>query len=1339
MGIQQSRVGGVGDLGDLPDVVVKNSLGGSRFLRTSLCLHDEGGLVVVKSYKCIDDPAAPDVGKYEDMLLTIRSALATVAAPHVWPTQRIYRTESAVHLVRQYFSSSLTARISSRPFLTLPDKRWLGYQLLAAVSQAHGKGVCHGDIKPENVLITSWGWLLLADFAPYKPAMLPADNPAVFSFFFDTSPKSPKRKCYLAPERFYDLDSNAVLKNKPLAMPMDVFAVGCVLAELFADGKPLFEYSDVLEYRRGLYDPVPSITEKLGHSEIADIVKHMTQIDVYARLDASQYLDLYISQVMLDPKVTDIVHPFLASTLGMEANKRADLVATGYPSIIEKLQNGSESVKEHATGGSLQQTVLAADDSEVLAENLNERAESSSISFAPGELYNQAASLLAETRTSMQALGGGGIETGRSPVPIRQPAVLPPGSQPLCVSQDGDCQMDSNSCTADISDSMVCLLSLLCAVLRGSRQQCVRVRLVEQICDCAIRCGDDESRLQRAVPQLVAAATDPQFAAVRCAALRALPRVLACVSHVQPGDARAFADYLLPSLSLLPADSEPFVQATYAGVLAGVATVAQALLERVARMEDSGGVRYDEELGRLRGAFERAVHDLLVGSRPEPKLSLLPQIGDLAATLGRRDTSDGLLPALLTLFNAREWQLRSSLYVNLLGVCQTLGLHGVAFLQLFLDQMLSDPEPAGVAAAISLLAVLCRAGLLQQRHVISVAAKTVNLGLLSSDCTAVRAAAVNFVSAAAATLPHAVEKARLLPLLRSHLRRDPATLRSSRELVAAIGILSTASNTQPRARVPSLLHALPLPSTSYTVALNASNLRQGASFLSAALQQATEARKPNLTVQKNVSLLLASAHRNLARSDMPGMRLAPVFPALNTARVPLVERATEQNLSATAWRPRGVLVAHLPEHKRQINRLASLPGTPLFVSASEDGTVKLWDTRRLERDISFRPRASYEGHGGEGVRAVIALEDCATIVSGGADGSLHTWRVERSQGEGWSAGKATEVLHKSQNAGPVMDLCSWGPEMVVVSRAGIGVAALDLRSPTDQIAWRLPCSASNGLVNRVCCSSSSASSESSLNWIVTGTTRGALSLWDVRYLLPVSTWKHPKGESVDAMALRRATVPSSSTGEAPLVYVAAGNNEICAWDAVSGSVKEVLRVNNGDAPQTLPDFLAAPAQDVIDGAGDPLARGRQLGATELRTLAARRPGFRALLCGVGSQLLTGGTDCAVRCWDMASLQQSYMVVAAPRTPQNHNSIPQWEYNTTMVDQITVTEERCVVIKVPSKPTAEGQKKQLLAARWWDGASAVCHQQTIVDLAQVEGHAEPLLASASVDGSINIWR
>jgi phosphoinositide-3-kinase regulatory subunit 4 len=43
--------------------------------------------------------------------------------------------------------------------------------------QAHERGVCHGDIKCENVLVTSWNWIFITDFACYKPTYLPADNP----------------------------------------------------------------------------------------------------------------------------------------------------------------------------------------------------------------------------------------------------------------------------------------------------------------------------------------------------------------------------------------------------------------------------------------------------------------------------------------------------------------------------------------------------------------------------------------------------------------------------------------------------------------------------------------------------------------------------------------------------------------------------------------------------------------------------------------------------------------------------------------------------------------------------------------------------------------------------------------------------------------------------------------------------------------------------------------------------------------------------------------------------------------------------------------------------------
>ena len=182
---------------DVPNLVFKDSLGGGRFLKTFLTRHEEGqrgGLVVVKVYLKRGAPGTGGgldpalVKEHERRLRRLRHALCSPAPTHLhaWPFQRELETDRAVYLMRQYAHSTLYDRVSTRQFLSHVEKKWMAYQLLHGLADCHERGIAHGDVKLENVLVTSWGWAFLTDFATFKPETLPADNPADYSFFFDT-------------------------------------------------------------------------------------------------------------------------------------------------------------------------------------------------------------------------------------------------------------------------------------------------------------------------------------------------------------------------------------------------------------------------------------------------------------------------------------------------------------------------------------------------------------------------------------------------------------------------------------------------------------------------------------------------------------------------------------------------------------------------------------------------------------------------------------------------------------------------------------------------------------------------------------------------------------------------------------------------------------------------------------------------------------------------------------------------------------------------------------------------------------------------------------------------
>lgn len=243
--------------------------------------------------------------------------------------------------------------------------------------------------------------------------------------------------------------------------------------------------------------------------------------------------------------------------------------------------------------------------------------------------------------------------------------------------------------------------------------------------------------------------------------------------------------------------------------------------------------------------------------------------------------------------------------------------------------------------------------------------------------------------------------------------------------------------------------------------------------------------------------------------------------------------------------------------------------------------IKVWDLRRLERDVSFQSRLTYAAQPGR-ITAVSAVEDDSSVASASAAGSIHVWRVEYTTrprprggtgGGGGTGGAApdryTGVVAKRQlspGLGAVLDVQQWGSGLMLYGTQRGGVHGWDLRSRGD--VWSLRSPSSQGLVEQLV-SEPCLPSSSHGHWLLTGSTRGFLTLWDVRFQLPVRTWQHPMRCAIDGLAVACAPpgrlglslLPSSPApvGPAggPLVYVAAGRNEVGLWDVAAAHCRQV--------------------------------------------------------------------------------------------------------------------------------------------------------------------------------------
>jgi phosphoinositide-3-kinase, regulatory subunit 4 len=193
---------------DLPKFVKQAMIGNGKFTK-SFVMRVDSTQVVVKVYMRLPDE---DLQIPTAQLTSLWKTIPTTKYPNLMPYQmwmksssRVRVPASPVYLIRQYFHSNLYDRLSTRPFLNELEKLWIIFQLFKCLEICHELNIVHGDIKPENIMCTTSNWVVLTDFGPFKPVMIPDDDPTDFQFYFDAMSR---HRCYIAPERFLRKDGN---------------------------------------------------------------------------------------------------------------------------------------------------------------------------------------------------------------------------------------------------------------------------------------------------------------------------------------------------------------------------------------------------------------------------------------------------------------------------------------------------------------------------------------------------------------------------------------------------------------------------------------------------------------------------------------------------------------------------------------------------------------------------------------------------------------------------------------------------------------------------------------------------------------------------------------------------------------------------------------------------------------------------------------------------------------------------------------------------------------------------------------------------------------------------
>jgi phosphoinositide-3-kinase regulatory subunit 4 len=1166
--------------------------------------------------------------------------------------------------------------------------------------------------------LIGWDWAFLTDLAPFKPTLLPADDPSNVNYFFDTAER---RSCPIAPERFYEshIDHVDTTQVVPVTEQMDIFSAGCIIAQLFLDGENLFDFSQLLSYRAKDSEHLNSCLSRISSKEAREMIYEMLKLDPQQRPSTcQQIIDKYTPSVF--PPYFEWLHQMMAQQVLKKATERVQVIQEIFETCVQKLGHVAEPKPQGLTRAS---TII-------------DRKHSTTVNAT---------------------------------APTRE----------------------------DELEGMEIIATLLTSSVRSSHQYpsiCVSgLALMQRIADYST----NYTRLQRLIPYTCTMLADTN-GLVKATAIRTLTYVLTKITSFPASEANLFNDYILPALRMLYTDTSDMVRVTFSEHLPLLSYQAKRFLEMGQLIKqntvnkDTMMIKgtYDTDLAFLQEQVSGIVLTLSMDDCSVVKRALLTNIVQLCMFFGRRKTNDFVLPMIITFLNSRDWRLRHAFFEQIVGISMFVGPSSLKeFILPCIMQALYDAEEFVIEQGVTGLVALTELGLFNKSSLLQIASKVAPL--LHHPNTWIRTNAIACFSAIAKQLGKAdtmcflinnvlrghleyniwiVTEQSLLESIKSPLSRHVydrvitapsmdqvkgspedleklALMKSFLEQIAraikgyeSMGMNEANTNTPSESsevitlQVPTHVHYIPVDSPF----VNQQTGHTGKSQIPRASPQVkqftnewnTIFNKPTPRQLMKTRSFINANGANTSLTEDDSAPLSPSLPSSNTAP-PLTVTQTTSPESYPSH-----LHGQSHEHRGSINELAVHDSGQWFISGGNDGTVRVWDLRQADRDFSMASKSQYTTSGR--ILSTAILSETVMVTCANDRGWVHFFNAEMGatvlvasvsdQGAKFVQDVDTQQNTPSVNIVRPFNIHSSSPLLVCGTQTGL-VCGLDPRMAREAFAWKSKDCMQQGPITSLCGDD---------QWMVTGTRRGYMTLWDLRFQINVCT-SRVTHNSINRMAVCTTGLPQGDALaqqqyldiNSPSIYVATGSRDIRLFNLEKQATISIFRCYDRSSSSSMTSSARKKRSTTVSvrsnrNITDPYAI-KELEAITwdqyntpetLNTFEVK-----ALHVTPDNSFYTGSTDRKLRYWNMGKIENSYVVSGL-------------ENNEKSIYEITMDQQQHQIInetiRTDTSPLAQSNRRGGV----FSAPVVTHHLDTITDIKSVTNNT---IVSCSRDGILKVWK